>query len=376
MRYVELQVVRTVSVTLVLLPSGAAPFPSALPEKCVPTLLYATFDSVAAGFSGVAGWPLTIGASVLDDCGHPMNSGSVVASFSNGDSPLMLRSKKDGSWFGTWQPKSGLDHVVISLHAVEDSNALFGTAVTSGSISSAAEVPIVASDGVVSAASFSRGEALAPGSFISILGKRLANRAVTASAIPYPTTLGETQVLLGGRKLPLQFSSDGQVNAIIPYNVPINTMQPLIVVNGSTISQPESVTITAAQPSVFTLRQNGKGAGVIYGVRSNRSPFLITASDPALAGDILLIYATGLGSVSTVIAAGDGAVGVNRTQNPVGVTIGGRDAEVLFSGLAPGLPGVYQLNVRVPDGLEASEEAVIAISSTGQKSPPVTIAVR
>jgi uncharacterized protein (TIGR03437 family) len=52
-------------------------------------------------------------------------------------------------------------------------------------------------------------------------------------------------------------------------------------------------------------------------------------------------------------ASGDPASGTTlaTTKNPPKVTIGGQDAPVQFSGLAPGFPGLYQVNVTVPTGI-------------------------
>jgi uncharacterized protein (TIGR03437 family) len=62
------------------------------------------------------------------------------------------------------------------------------------------------------------------------------------------------------------------------------------------------------------------------------------------------------------------------TTQEITVTMGGQDAIVLFSGLAPGFAGLYQLNVTVPDGLPPGD-AEIVISMGDQPSPPVSVAI-
>lgn len=64
------------------------------------------------------------------------------------------------------------------------------------------------------------------------------------------------------------------------------------------------------------------------------------------------------------------------TVNPVSVTIGGQEAQVIFAGLAPGFAGLYQVNAIVPPGINASNEAPVSLTVAGQASPPVTMAVR
>jgi uncharacterized protein (TIGR03437 family) len=67
---------------------------------------------------------------------------------------------------------------------------------------------------------------------------------------------------------------------------------------------------------------------------------------------------------------------VSRTVNPVKVTIGGRQAQVLFSGLTPRFAGLYQVNAVVPEGIVAGEAVPVVITALEQESLPVTVAVQ
>jgi adhesin/invasin len=82
--------------------------------------------------------------------------------------------------------------------------------------------------------------------------------------------------------------------------------------------------------------------------------------------------------VTPEVAAGAAAptTTLSRTVNPVVVTVGGRPAEVAFSGLAPGFVGLYQVNAVIPPGVGTGDEVAVVIETDGQVSPPVTIAVR
>src|ERR1035438_639439 len=92
--------------------------------------------------------------------------------------------------------------------------------------------------------------------------------------------------------------------------------------------------------------QSGAGAGVITVVKPDGTQFPNTPSEPAKSGDALVIYCAGLGAVNPLVP--DGAAAPSSppamTVNPVNVTIGGKPAPVLFSGLAPGFAGLYQVN--------------------------------
>ena len=67
---------------------------------------------------------------------------------------------------------------------------------------------------------------------------------------------------------------------------------------------------------------------------------------------------------------------LSQTVNPVSVTIGGKQAQVFFSGLTPGFTGLYQVNALVPADAPTGNTVDLVISTGGQDSNTVTIAVR
>jgi len=100
---------------------------------------------------------------------------------------------------------------------------------------------------------------------------------------------------------------------------------------------------------------------------------------PASIGETIVIYCTGLGAVSPAVTEGSPAPStppLATTINPVSVTVGGRPSQVMFSGLAPGFAGLYQINAVVPTGIATGNEVPMVVSVAGQTSPPVTIAVQ
>jgi uncharacterized protein (TIGR03437 family) len=199
-----------------------------------------------------------------------------------------------------------------------------------------------------------------------------------AKSLPLPASLAGTQALIGGKPVPLYFTSTGQINAIVPFNVSVNTNQQLLVFANGAVSVPEPVVLATAQPAIFTRDQTGKGLGVIVGYKSHTStPFLIDSKHPVSAGDTLVIYCTGLGPVDQPVAAGSAGPSspVAKTVNKVTATIGGKSASVKFSGLAPGL-AVYQVNLVVPTGVVSGNNVPVVLSVGGLESDPVTIVVK
>jgi uncharacterized protein (TIGR03437 family) len=232
----------------------------------------------------------------------------------------------------------------------------------------------VGSGAIFNAASFAVDAPVAPGSLISIFGSKLTSGAeVKAQRLPLPTQLGDTQVTLAGVALPLLYTSDGQVNAQVPYDIPLNLPAQLTVQRGDAMSVPKTVSVAPAQPAVFTTNQLGQGQGVIVNSATN---VIADAKTPVKTGDIVIIYCTGLGAVTGSVQPGVAVAGPTPTAQSVTVTIGGRAANVTYAGLTPGQAGLYQVNAVVPAGVVAGSDVPVILSAAGQSSPPVTIVVQ
>jgi adhesin/invasin len=366
---------------LLIVASGATPTGNIIhPDTtatCKPTKLLPVFTLLGVNFTSPVGWPSPLEARIGDDCGAPMKTGSVSVSFSNGDAPFGLISlQQDGRWSGTWIPHSPLDKSLVATVAAQTfSPVLKGTAQLSGGAPANPTVPIVSTGGIVGTASYVASPS--PGTIVSIFGLALADDVAQAANLPLPTTLQTTQVVLGGVTLPLFFVSGQQINAVVPYHLQTHANYQVIVQRAGAISVPETIAVLDGQPAVFTLDQSGKGQGHIYRITSAGAQILASPGSPVQAGDVLTIYCAGLGEVLPPLDAGLPAPldQLENTANPATVTIGGVKAQVLFAGLTPGFAGLYQINVIVPGGVPAADTAPVIISTGGQDSVPVTIAV-
>jgi uncharacterized protein (TIGR03437 family) len=376
--------IRRVAVVLIVLPAGSVASPdvgsvSVEPTArdasgCTPSKLIPVFTLLGQSFTTSAAWPISLEVTVVDDCGNAMTTGSVVTSFSSGDEPLSLTSLNDGRWSGTWTPhNSSTASVSITAMAQTVAPVLSGSAMIGGTSKTNPGVPLVKTGGIVNAASNAPSTPVAPGSYISIYGTALAS-GLTVAAAPFPTTLGGTQVLLAGQAIPLYFTSDGQINALVPYGMTTNAASQLIVARNGAYSSPEQVTFADGGPAVFL----SQGAGIAVDVKSDGTQFLVDSTHPTTAGDALVIYCAGLGAVTPPVAAGAVAPSspLASTASPVTVTIEGVPASVFFAGLAPGFAGLYQVNVIVPSGLTPSTSAPLVLTVAGQSSPPATISVQ
>jgi uncharacterized protein (TIGR03437 family) len=349
-----------------------------LADGCAATRLVPLFISLGQGFAAPTGFPSPVELRVVDDCAHPMSAGSVDVTFSNGDPPLSLTSLRDGRWTGTWQARTTGDGS-IRVTAQARLEALAGTAEIAGSLRVGENPPpLVASGGVLNAGSFQLNAAVAPGSLVSVFGQRMADGEAQADALPLPVLLAGTRVSIGGRSLPLVFSSPNQVNAVVPFDIAINATHQLVVRRGTALSIPEPVSILGAQSGIFTKDRTGRGEAIVVVARQDGTQALASPDFPAHAGDVLVIYCTGLGEVNPRAIAGSAtpATPLSPIVEPVTVTLGGVDAEVLFAGLTPGFTGLYQINAVVPAGIQSAGPALLVIRQDGKSGPPVLVPIQ
>ena len=288
-------VASTVNLLFVVAPATASRGTAArLADGCAPQSLFLVATSLGFGFTVPAAWPQPIEVRIVDDCGQPFLKGSVVTTFSNGDPALSLASLKDGRWTGTWLARNvSTAQVTVTIGAGVPGTQLRGSTKISGAVGADRNAPIIESGNVVSSASLARDQPLAPGGLVSIFGSRLADSDAAAGTLPLPNNLAGTQVLLGGVSLPLTQVAGGRINAQLPYDFAPNARYPLVVQRGSTLSQVESVTLTIAQPSIFTKDGSGVGQGLVYRVAADGTQSLGEPGNAAAAGDTIVIRCSG-----------------------------------------------------------------------------------
>ncbi|HXB73211.1 MAG TPA: hypothetical protein VNY05_33550 [Candidatus Acidoferrales bacterium] len=354
---------------------SAGPFDS---SSCTPTKLLPALTTLADSFQVSAGWPVALGVSVRDDCGAPLQSGSVTVRFSNGDPPVVMQSLQNGRWEGTWPTRSAsLSQVTLKLHAENPQMQIAGDQQVSGDLQSQQQPPVFEQSGIVSVAGGPSYVAVAPGGAISIYGDRLAESAASAPSLPLPASLMNTQVFMAGLKLPLFYVSQTQVNAIVPYRLNVNTPLQLLVQRGLTYSLPVLVNVAPTQPAIFNTG-SPQFAGLIYAYPTDGSaPYPVTPVTPARAGYTVEMFCSGLGAVNPAVPDGSPPGSQNSiTTNTLQVLIGNQAAQVSFAGLAPGFAGLYQVNAIVPQSAGTGGAVAVSLSIGGQISPEVTMAIQ
>ncbi len=197
-----------------------------------------------------------------------------------------------------------------------------------------------------------------------------------------PTTLAGACVTVGGVKAPIFLVYPGQIN----FQIPTVTAGPAAVQVTSSCglanelkSNTDSITVQASAPEFFYLKPNTGGRNPIA-ARDAVSGAVIGAADlfpgggtaPAQPGEYVALYATSFGATNPAINPGDiPPAGLAKVTGSLKLTFGGRtiaDAGILYAGIAPGFPGLYQLNFQVPTDMPEGDQAVV-LTIGGASSP-------
>ena len=317
-----------------------------------------------------------IQAKVIDDCNILRDGANVTATFQYIDSPLTLASIGNGIYETSWSPlKAGSQNVTVA--AVSGSLKGQANATVVGTVTGQTQIFTT----FTNAASFTANGALSPGSLISVFGQNLSGSTASAS-FPIPTLLGGAQLNIGGQNVPLLYTSPTQVNAQVPLSISPNsgTAAYFVVNSGSFLVGQQSIVgqqnllMARASPGIFaTDDAHLTGQGAITDAKG----VILNNSNPASRGQVVIIYATGLGTVDKppVLGAPAPASPPANTIDVPSVSIGGLPSVVQFSGLAPGFVGLYQINVVVPNVAPGASVPVV-ITQSGFTSNSVTMVVR
>jgi len=203
----------------------------------------------------------------------------------------------------------------------------------------------------VNAASFAGGKPVAPGSLVSIFGKFTGSQTTQAGSYPLPRKLGETEVFVDGKAVPLFYVSPAQINVQIPSATALGQSTVEVRVGGQAVTR-TTATVTANAPGLF--------------VAANTDGTVNSTANPAKRGDVLTLYGTGAGAVSPAVDDGvaAGSALSNTSAMPL-VFLGGKQIPVQFSGLAPGFVGLWQINLPLPADAPTGTDMDLTVVSGG-----------
>ena len=235
--------------------------------------------------------------------------------------------------------------------------------------------PTISAGGVVDAGSFKT--PIAPGSYISIFGNGLSEYTDQVTYAPYSLPLAMDGVTVSfdvpSAKLSLPgyitYISPGQVNVQVPWELQGQTSaQVKVTLYGYSYGNVVTVPLADTAPAFL------ENSGIAVGLDQNYA--VVTAANPVKRGQLVQLYMNGLGPVNGGPASGEfaSATTLATTKGTPTVMIGGQQATVQFSGLAPNFSGLYQVNAIVPDGISAGT-VPISLTINGATTKASTLPV-
>jgi len=228
-------------------------------------------------------------------------------------------------------------------------------------LGNARNVPTIAQGGMVDAAAYTPGRAVAPGSIISIFGSNLADTAGGAQQFPLPLGINGAafsfDVPSAGVSLPAHFHyvSPTQMNVQVPWELANYSSATVKAIINYTYSSEYTLNLATYAPGFFTYQANGQPIAAALDLSYTE----ISPSHPVSRGAAVVLFLNGLGPVNHQPADGWPAPdNTSTTVAPPLITIGGQPAAVSFSGLAPGFADLYQVNATVPAGIGTGQQPV------------------
>jgi uncharacterized protein (TIGR03437 family) len=239
-------------------------------------------------------------------------------------------------------------------------------------------VPTITPASILSAASYAATSAngVSPGELLAIFGSQMGPTDPVVATIAngaLPTSLAGTTVTFDSKPAPIFFTSSGQINVVVPYEIAgLPTVDITVTYNG-TASNLEAFQVKPANPAIFTLNGSGAGDAVIERYPGYASD-VISASNPAHQGDVLILYAEGYGAPTSSTSLPDGEIVGSAVpvvaDLPAVLLIDGNPVSTLYFGGAPGLVnGVLQVNFTVPQLNPGSHQIQLQLGSPARTSP-------
>jgi len=232
------------------------------------------------------------------------------------------------------------------------------------------EVPYIAPAGIRNAAGETPEAVVAPCSIISIYGASLANYVEIGPQNPLAQTLGGATVRTGDRLLALFYAAPGQINALLPCDLPEGN-HTLVV---SRAGQPDvtgEFTVARNAPGLFS-RAFDAGA---YALAAHEDGTPLAPDSPARRGELVAIYATGLGPYDRMPPYGFALPGapVYRLVDLVEVLAADRLVRHEFAGGAPGFSGTDVIRLRITDEFPRAAAVELRVRVAGRESNRVLL---
>jgi uncharacterized protein (TIGR03437 family) len=214
---------------------------------------------------------------------------------------------------------------------------------------------------------------IAQGAMFVVKGSNLGPATfIQQTAFPFTTSIGGTsiQVTVGSTTVDviMFYSLAAQVAGILPSNTPTGSGTLKLTYNGQ--SATFSIKVVQNNIGIYTVKSSGSGDAIAF---LNSDAQLITPTHAAKAGDVIVLWGTGLGPVS--FDEKQPAVQSDMTNVPLQVYIGGQAAKVDFRGRNGCCTSVDSIYVEVPEDVTGCAVSVVMqIGNIVSNGPSIAIA--
>jgi uncharacterized protein (TIGR03437 family) len=228
--------------------------------------------------------------------------------------------------------------------------------------------PVFSAAQIVNAASFQAG--VSPGALVTIYASGIAagmNGAVLGNPLgfgPLPLKLAGVEVSFGGSAAPIYSVSNvgGQesVTVQVPYEVNAGTTSVTVKINGVATTV-DNVAVKRLTPGIFEMTDAQSRRYAII-VKSDGS--FVSPDNPAVRGENLTLYVSGLGAVTPATFTNRLGTGNQNVAAPivVGVNNAGNSGAYTAT-LSPTLIGVYQITFQLDANAAAGTNVPLSISA-------------
>jgi uncharacterized protein (TIGR03437 family) len=227
-----------------------------------------------------------------------------------------------------------------------------------------------------------RGGAISPGEIVVLWPSNAGPASLISLTLDKAgqvmTTLGETRVLFDGQPAPLIYAIQGEIGAVVPFEVEGRMSSSVVVEYQGHRSPPVAISVVATNPAIFTQNRVGTGpAGIL-----NDTGCCNSSANPAPRGTWVAVYATGTGVFEKRFPTGSIAAyptsdGYPRPRLPMRLTVGGVPAELSFVAAAPhSVAGLLQINFRVPESAAVGNDELVLSVGNAESTSRATISVR
>jgi uncharacterized protein (TIGR03437 family) len=272
-------------------------------------------------------------------------------------------------------------------------------------------LPLFGISAVVSGASFLDTGTATPEEIVTIYANGMGSKDEITKG--YQTTAAQgVSVTFNGTAAPIfaLVTENNQLNAIIPTELPTTGTVQVQLTTPTFQSANLPLIMDAAVPGIFLVPVPGNATADIAAAQFANTTWLVVPTSaatalglaqnctvskanpvsncgqPAAPGDFLVLYVTGLGLATPkgeangtplatgVAAPSNGSVLYETVATPT-IMVGGVAATSLFSGIAPGFAGLYQIDFQIPMGVTEGDSVPLTVAMPGSTTGSATMAI-